>query len=97
MTIRNYKHGYPSVTKILGQLRKVGLEFWFKQDGMNLDKLSSDAKNIGTQLHDYLQGYFCGQHPTELDTKYPKETMNLINRFAKFIEDTKHKGSVMYE
>lgn len=81
---RDYEKQYPSVTEILGVLRKEGLENYFKWNTPDFIKEDSEkAKLIGTQCHEVFQAHIEKTSP-EFETQYPDEVANVINSFFKF-------------
>jgi len=84
---RDYKNDYPSVTEILGVLRKIGLEFWFKNNSAQFcNEESSKGKLIGTQIHDCIESFIATGSAT-LDTEYDVEVSNALNSFMAFRKD----------
>lgn len=82
------KHGegylYGSVTQILGVLRKMGLEMWFKYNTPEFIKRESEkGKQIGTETHDIIEKCINGEE-MKLDTQYPDEIKNSVNSFLLF-------------
>ncbi len=81
---RDYDNDYPSVTTILGVLRKPGLEYWFKSNTM---KFIADAtlkgKTIGTQTHDAIE-HFINTGTARVESEYPTEVINALNSFMLF-------------
>jgi hypothetical protein len=56
MPSRSYENYWPSVTEVLGLLRKPGLEQWFKNNTKeHCDKESQEAKDAGTSLHESIE------------------------------------------
>lgn len=84
---RIYGNDYPSVTTILGVLRKVGLENWFK---FNTIKFINDAttkgKLIGTQTHEAIEHYI-NTGEAKIETEYPDEVTFALKSFIKFRKD----------
>jgi len=78
----NYK--YPSVTTILGVLRRPALEFWLKNNTKEFcDAESNRAKEIGTALHDAIFNHI-ERTGIDTETKYPDEVNICIQSFMKF-------------
>ena len=78
----NYK--YPSVTTILGVLRKPNLEWWFKINTPEFIETETEkAKAIGTAIHEAIFNHI---EKTGLDTEtqYPDEVSICIKSFLKF-------------
>lgn len=81
---RAYNNAYPSVTTILGVLRKVGLENWFKWNTADFcDKASAKGKIIGTQIHEAIENYIL-KNTVAVDTEYPAEVTNALKSFMLF-------------
>lgn len=87
MAKRAYGNKLPSVTTILGILRKIGLEMWFKYNTIQFitDK-SNKGKFIGTQIHEAIEVYL-ETGKVEVKTEYPNEVTNALKGFAKFTQD----------
>jgi len=84
MAKRNYENKYPSVTSILGVLRKLGLEYWFKVNTLAyIEEKSSKGKLIGTQIHEAIQG-FIENGKVKIDTQHAEEVSNALNSFMLF-------------
>ena len=82
---RNYpKNGYPSVTEVLGVLRKIGLEFWFKYNTLEFCNAESNkGKVVGTQIHDAIEQYInTGQ--AKVESEYAEEVNNALQSFMLF-------------
>lgn len=84
---RNYQNDYPSVTTVLGVLRKPGLEMWFKMNTLKfiLEK-TSKAKTIGTQTHEAIENYI-NTGVAKVDTEYPDEVTFALKSFMKFRQE----------
>jgi len=81
---RDYQNGYPSVTQILGVLRKIGLENWFKYtDIKTITKESEEGKLIGTQIHEAIQQHI-DKEEVKVETQYAEQVMNALNGFMQF-------------
>jgi len=81
---RQYENDYPSVTQILGVLRKIGLEMWFKYNTAKFcDDKSNRGKKIGTEIHEAIQS-FIETGSAKMDTEYPEEVTNALNSFMLF-------------
>ena len=84
MAKRNYDNDYPSVTQILGVLRKAGLEAWFKYNSITqINKESEEGKLIGQQIHDAIQQHI-EQEEVKVETQYGEQVMNALNGFMLF-------------
>jgi len=81
---KDYQNDYPSVTQILGVLRKVALENWFKYtDIRTINKESEEAKLIGSQIHEAIQQHI-EKEEVKIETKYSEQVMNALNAFIQF-------------
>ncbi len=84
MASRQYNNDYPSVTYILGVLRKIGLEMWFKFNTAKFcDEKSERGKLIGTQIHEGIHAYIQNQE-VKISTAYSEEVINALKGFALF-------------
>ena len=84
MAKRAYENKYPSVTAILGVLRKLGLEYWFKVNTLAyIEEKSSKGKLIGTQIHEAIQS-FIETGKARVDTEHAEEVSNALNSFMLF-------------
>lgn len=81
---RAYENSYPSVTEILGVLRKIGLEMWFKYNTAAFcDEKSKRGKEVGTQIHEAIQSFIeTGSATTQ--TQYHDEVSNALKSFMAF-------------
>ena len=84
---RQYENDYPSVTEILGVLRKIGLENWFKfTPYAQIKKESDEGKLIGTQIHEGIQAYIeTGE--VKVSTQYAEQVMNALKGFMQYKKD----------
>lgn len=81
---RQYDNAYPSVTTILGVLRKQGLEMWFKYNTAKFcDETSEKGKLIGTQIHEAIENYIA-KNKVEVSTEYAEEVTNALKGFMLF-------------
>ena len=81
---RKYDNAFPSVTTILGVLRKQGLEFWFKYNTAKFcDEASEKGKLIGTQIHEAIENYIL-KNKVEVSTEYAEEVTNALKGFMLF-------------
>lgn len=88
MAKRNYPdNGFSSVTTVIGVLRKIGLEEWFKRTPYHqIIEESNKGKYIGTQIHDAIQCYIeTGTAKTE--TEHPEQVTNALKSFMAFRRD----------
>jgi hypothetical protein len=84
---REYNNDYPSVTTVLGVLRKIGLEMWFKWNTAKFcDEESNKGKLIGTQIHDAIHAYIQGEE-VKVETEYKEEVMNALKGFMQFCKE----------
>ena len=84
MAKRDYPNNYPSVTTILGVLRKIGLENWFKYNtAASCDAKSNKGKLIGTQIHEAIQSYI-ETGKVSVTTEYNEEVTNALKSFMLF-------------
>lgn len=75
---------YPSVTTILGILRKPGLEWWFKTHTAEwCDAESQKAKEIGNAIHEAIFNHI-EKTGLDTDTNYPQEVQTCVESFLKF-------------
>lgn len=81
---RDYQNDYPSVTTVLGVLRKIGLENWYK---VNTIKFINDemkrSKEIGTQIHKAIEMLINGEE-VKFETDYNEEVMNVLRGYMLF-------------
>lgn len=81
---RNYDNEYPSVTTVLGILRKIGLEMWFKYNTAKFcDAESEKGKLIGTQIHEGIHA-FIQTGEIKVKTEYTDEVTNALKGFVQF-------------
>jgi hypothetical protein len=81
---RDYGNEYVSVTEVLGGIRKIGLEMWYKSHTKEeCDRLSEKAKEIGSQIHELIESYVKGKEGV-VKTKYQEEVNNGLKSFIKF-------------
>ena len=87
MVTNRYTNKYPSVTTVLGVLRKVGLEMWFKNNTAEYcDAESSKGKKFGSSFHELLQKLISGQE-TKIETDFDEELKNAVGGFVAFRKD----------
>ena len=87
MAKRDYQNDYPSVTTILGILRKIGLEMWFKFNTLAfINKESEEGKTIGTQIHEAIQQHI-EEEEVKIETAFAEQVSNALNGFMKFKKD----------
>lgn len=81
---RDYKKKYPSVTTILGILRKIGLEIWFKCNTAEFcDEKSRRGREIGKQIHEAIQSHI-EEGKVKIETQYADEVKTALESFVKF-------------
>lgn len=81
---RDYDNDYPSVTEILGVLRKIGLEMWFKHNTAAFcDEKSKRGREVGTQIHEAIQSYI-ETGLAKVETAYQEEVSNALKSFMSF-------------
>jgi CRISPR/Cas system-associated exonuclease Cas4 (RecB family) len=81
---RQYLNDFPSVTTVLGVLRKIGLENWFKYHTAQFcDEKSNKGKLIGTQIHEAIENYIL-KNEVKVDTAYPEEVTYALKSFMLF-------------
>ena len=86
---RQYDNSYPSVTQILGILRKIGLEMWFKFNTIQtINKESEEGKLIGTQIHEAIQQHI-DKEEAKIETEFGEQVKNALNGFMLFKKEHK--------
>ena len=86
---RDYQNSFPSVTQVLGVLRKIALEYWFKVNTLQfITEESNKGKTIGTQIHTAIQEYI-ETGTAKIDTEYAVEVSNALNSFILFSRENK--------
>lgn len=79
-----YDNDFPSVTQVLGVLRKIGLENWFKfNTAKYCNEKSERGKIVGTQTHEAIDNCIKGKE-VKIDTQYADEVTNALNSFILF-------------
>lgn len=77
--------GYPSVTEILGVIRKPALERWYGIHGLRkCEEISEKAKSFGTRVHEEIQRLLEGYKPKSKN-KTIREMVDTFNE--KFIKE----------
>jgi hypothetical protein len=77
-------NGYPSVTQVLGVLRKVGLEMWYKYNTATFcDEKSNKGKLAGKQIHAAIEEYI-NTGVAKVETNYVEEVTNALKGFMLF-------------
>ena len=84
---RQYDNDYPSVTTVLGVLRKIALESWFKYNTARFcNAKSSKGKLIGAQIHEGIHNLIqTGE--IAVKTEYTEEVTNALKAFVQFRKD----------
>lgn len=81
---RDYTNDYPSVTTVLGILRKIGLEMWYKQNTMEfINRAMSKGKAVGTATHEAIS-HFILTGEAKIQTEWPDEVTNTLKSFMLF-------------
>lgn len=81
---RDYDNKYPSVTTILGVLRKMGLEYWFKVNTLKyITEATNKGKTIGTQTHEAIE-HFINTGTAKIESEYPDEVTFALKSFMLF-------------
>lgn len=81
---REYNNDYPSVTTILGELRNLGLEYWFKYNTIQFTNAESEkGKVIGKQIHEAIENYIINNQ-LKVDTEYEEEVIYALKSFVLF-------------
>jgi hypothetical protein len=87
MAKKRYDNDFPSVTEILGVIRKPALEYWFKtHTSAECDELSKKGRDVGTQIHALIKQWATGEEP-EIETMYKNELETVVESFKKFKTD----------
>ena len=88
MANRNYpSNGYASVTEVLGILRKIGLEYWFKANTAAFCNAESNkGKLVGTQIHDAIESYI-NTGEAKVESEHAEDVTNALNSFMKFSKE----------
>lgn len=81
---RDYTNEYGSVTEILGVLRKIGLEMWYKFNTIEfINRESSKGKISGTDTHTAIETYI-NTGELKVETQFPEEVTNALHSFVLF-------------
>lgn len=84
---RQYDNSFPSVTQVLADLRKIGLEFWFKKNTLAFIQTESErGKLIGKQIHEGIESHI-ELNEVNVQTEYANEVMNALKGFMQFKKD----------
>jgi len=84
MAKRNYQNNYHSVTQILGVLRKVGLEMWFKNNTAKFcNEESKRGRESGTDIHAAIE-QFIKTGEAKVESIHAEEVTNGLNSFMLF-------------
>lgn len=81
---RDYDNDFPSVTTVLGVLRNMSLEYWFRANTPEfINRESAKGKKIGTDIHQAIENYITTGIAT-VDTEYPDEVNTALQSFVMF-------------
>lgn len=81
---RAYENKYPSVTTVLGILRKIALEYWFKVNTIEfINRESGKGKAVGTDIHNAIENFIITGE-AKVDTEYVDEVTNALKSFMLF-------------
>lgn len=84
---RDYQNTYPSVTTVLGVLRKIALEYWFKTNTFKfITEESNKGKVVGKDIHTGVET-FIQTGKMKVETEYPEEVTNALKSFALFLRE----------
>ena len=84
---RAYQNDYPSVTQVLGILRKIGLENWFKYNTARFcNEESKRGREAGTDTHKVIQEYI-DTGTAKIETEYPQEVTTALKSFQLFTKE----------
>ncbi len=84
---RAYENDYPSVTQVLGILRKIGLEMWFKFNTAKFcNEESKKGREAGTDTHNVIQD-FIDTGTAKIETEYPLEVGTALKSFQLFTSE----------
>jgi hypothetical protein len=73
----------PSVTTILNELAKPGLEKWYGRIGLvEAEKQKTEASEFGSKVHSAIEAIYHGQDPYMFDDRFKK----VIENFKKWSE-----------
>ncbi len=87
---REYDNDYPSVTQILGLLRKPALEGWYiKNTPEFIRSESAKGKEIGTAIHQAIQDHI-ELNEVKCETEYATEVTNALKSFMLFKKECPH-------
>ena len=81
---RQYNNDFCSVTEVLGGLRKIGLEMWYKFNTIEfINRESSKGKISGTDTHTAIETYI-NTGELKVETQFPEEVTNALHSFVLF-------------
>ena len=84
---REYGNEFPSVTTILGVLRKIGLEQWYMHNTYEFcQNAMKKGKTIGTDTHNAIQSYI-DTGEMKIETGWPDEVTFALKSFVSFKKD----------
>jgi hypothetical protein len=85
-----YPNNYPSVTQVLGIIRKMGLEMWLQYNTAEYCNAErKKAAEIGSEFHKIIELFVKGQEP-KVETNWGEELHNAVKSFLLFIKENKH-------
>lgn len=77
-------NGFPSVTQVLGVLRKIGLEQWFLSNTREYcNRISKAGKEAGTDTHEAIQ-QFIETGIAKVKSEHAEEVTNALQSFILF-------------
>jgi hypothetical protein len=81
---RDYQNDYPSCTEILGVLRNIALENWFKMHNLKfINAASGKGRVAGTDIHTAIDLYI-ETGVAKVDTTWPDEVTMALKSFVLF-------------
>ena len=92
---------FPSLTTLLGKTsNQMWLEAWKARVGEEeAARVSKEATDRGTLIHEYAENYFNGNSISQLDTETPvvqQMTKNLINAVEKGVSEIWGQEQILY-
>lgn len=94
---RAYSNEYPSVTTILGVLRKPGLEMWYQKNSFKyICDAMNKGKTVGKQTHSAIE-HFITTGKARIESEYPNEVINALNSFMLFRKEHSECNLVLSE
>lgn len=84
---------YPSVTEVIGILRKEFLEFWRGKIGNHeADRISKESAELGRHVHELIEQYLKEGSIWNVEKTYTKEEINLFNVWYEWWETTNYNN-----